>query len=161
MTVLEEVNASAGPDIIIRTLELNCAAWAAPVYICNGFEDQVLTTELGQTHTFIAANIDIALAKRDNKGNQVLAFTVDNTTGEVSNKIDQATDANARVTAVYRTFLESNKSAPAEVPYNLTILSGSLQGLSAQLQCGYFNMIGVAWPRALYTANYVPPLRYV
>ncbi|MNQ58061.1 hypothetical protein D3C85_722500 [compost metagenome] len=161
MTVLEEVNASAGPDIIIRTLELNCSAWDAPVFICNGFEDRLLTDELGVDKLYTAANIDIALARKDNKGNQTLAFAVDNTTGEVSHKADEAIEADARVTAVYRTYLKSNPGAPAEVPYQLTLLSGSIQGLVAQLQCGYFNMIGVSWPRELYTTSFVPALRYI
>ena len=161
MTVLEEVNASAGNDVIIRTLELNCSGWAAPVLIANGFVDRSLTTEDDRLLLFQGANIDIALAKKDNKGNQTLAFSVDNTTGEVSQRVDAAMDARARVTATYRTYLKSNPSSPAEPPYRLTLLSGSLQGVTAQLQCGYFNMIDVQWPRKLYTADYAPSLRYL
>ena len=161
MTILEEVNASAGPDTIIRTLELSCDAWDEPVFICNGFEDQLCTDENGREILFIAANIDIALAKKDNKGNQTLAFAVDNTTGEVSRKADLAIEAQARVNVTYRTFLASNLGAPAEPPYFLNLKSGTLQGIVAQLQCGYFNMIGVAWPRELYTVNYTPALRYI
>lgn len=161
MSTLEEVFASGGTDIIIRTLELTSAAWVEPVFICNGFIDQVLTTEDGRTLTFIAANIDITLPKKNNKGNQVLAFSVDNTTGEVQQKADAALAANARVTAVYRTYLKSNKSAPSEKPYRLTLQSDSIQGNVAQLQCGYFDMIGVAWPRRLYTLQQFPALRYV
>lgn len=161
MSTLEEVFASGGTDIIIRTLELTSAAWDEPVLICNGFIDQVLTTEDGRTLTFIAANIDITLPKKNNKGNQVLAFSVDNTTGEVQQKADAALEANARVTAVYRTYLKSNKSAPSEKPYQLTLQSDSIQGNVAQLQAGYFDMIGVAWPRRLYTLQQFPALRYV
>jgi len=161
--ILAEVNAGANErlDAIIRTLELTCAAWAEPVFICNGFDDVTAETEDGRTVTFIAANIDIALAAKNNKGNQTLAFAVDNTTGEVSKKVDLAIEANARVTAVYRTYLNTNLSAPAEKPYVLTVLGGTLQGQEARLETGYFNMIGVAWPRALYTVNYAPALRYI
>ena len=162
-TILAEVNAGANErtDEIIRTLELTCAAWSEPVFICTGFEDITAVTEDLRTVTFIGANIDIALAAKNNKGNQTLAFAVDNTTGEVSTKVDQAIDVNARVTAIYRTYLSGNLSAPAEKPYVLTLLSGEIQGQEAQLQTGFFNMIGVAWPRALYTVNYVPALRYL
>lgn len=161
MTILEEVNASAGKEVIIRTLELECAAWDDSVNISTGFIDRDLTTEAGQVLTFRGANIDIALAKKDNKGNQTLAFAVDNTTGEVSQRVDISQAARARVSATYRTYLASNTGAPAEPPYRLTLLSGSIQGIVAQLQCGYFNMIDVSWPRALYTAGYAPSLRYV
>lgn len=161
--ILAEVNAGANErtDVIIRTLELTCSAWSEPVLISTGFDDVTAVDESGRTLTFIGANIDIALAAKNNKGNQTLAFAVDNTTGEAARKIDQAIDANARVTAIYRTYLSGNLLAPAEKPYVLTLLSGEIQGQEAQLQTGYFNMIGVAWPRALYTVNYVPALRYL
>lgn len=160
-TILAEVNAGANAalDVILRTLELTSAAWDSSVFICNGFEDIEAITEDGRTVTFIGANIDISLASKNNKGNQTLAFAVDNTTGEASRLIDQAIEANARVTAIYRTYLSGNLSAPAEKPYTLVLISGSLQGQEAQLQTGYFNMIGVAWPRDLYTVNFVPALR--
>lgn len=161
--ILAEVNAGANErlDEIIRTLELTSAAWAESVFLCTGFDDITAVTELGETVTFIGANIDIALAAKNNKGNQTLAFAVDNTTGEASRLIDQAIEANARVTAIYRTYLSGNLLAPAEKPYVLTLLSGEIQGREAQLQTGFFNMIGVAWPRQLYTINFVPALRYV
>lgn len=161
--VLAEVNAGANErlDAIIRTLELTCDAWEEPVFICNGFEDVTAITEDARTVTFIGANIDITLAAKNNKGNQTLAFAVDNTTGEASRLIDQAIDANARVTAIYRTYLNTNLSAPAEKPYVLTLLAGEIVGQEAQLQTGFFNMISVAWPRALYTVNFVPALRYI
>lgn len=161
--ILAEVNAGANErlDAIIRTLELTSSAWDAPVFICNGFDDVTAVTEDARTVTFIAANIDIALAAKNNKGNQTLAFAVDNTTGEASRLIDQAIEANARVTAIYRTYLSTNLSAPAERPYFLTLLSGSVQGQVAQLQTGYYNTIGVAWPRQLYTVNFAPALRYL
>lgn len=161
--ILAEVNAGANErlDAIIRTLELTSPGWSEPVFICNGFDDVTAVDEAGRTITFIAANIDITLAAKNNKGNQTLAFAVDNTTGEVSKRIDQAIAANARVTAIYRTYLNTNFSAPAEKPYVLTVLGGTLQGQEAQLETGYFNLIGVAWPRALYTVNYAPALRYI
>jgi len=161
MSTLEEVFASGGTDIIIRTLELTCATWPEPVLICNGFRDQVLTTEDGRTLTFIAANIDITLPKKNNKGNQSLAFSVDNTTGEVQRKADAALEAHQRVIAVYRTYLKSNKGAPSEKPYRLTVQSDSIQGNVAQITCGYFDLIGVAWPRRLYTLQQFPALRYI
>ncbi|MNE95139.1 hypothetical protein D3C80_1931880 [compost metagenome] len=58
---------------------------------------------------------------------------MDNTTGEVSKRIDQAIAVNARVTAIYRTYLNTNLSAPAEKPYVLTVLGGTLQGQEARL----------------------------
>lgn len=157
---LAEVNASAGPEQRLLTLELISAAWPS-ITICNGFTDRTCTTEDARVLLFEAANLDAQLARRNNKGNQTLAFAVDNSTGEVSNKADDAQEAQARVTAVFRQYLLSNLDAPAEKPYRLTLLSGSIQGIVAQLQMGYFNMIGVAWPRFDYNVNDFPGLRNI
>ena len=81
MTILERVYASGGPEVIIPTVELTCAAWAEPILICAGFEDQVCTTEDARTLTFIAAGIDVALPKKGNSGNQTLTFAIDNVSG--------------------------------------------------------------------------------
>jgi len=162
MATLDEVYASAVQgEVILRTLELTCAAWSEPIAICNGFTDTVCKTEDGRDVLFTAANIDIALAKKNNKGNQTLAFAIDNTSGEAQRKIDLALNSDARVTATYRTYLFSNLTAPAERPYTLTILGGTLRSNEAQLQCGFFDLIGVAWPRDLYTTNFVPGLKYL
>lgn len=83
MTILEQVYASGG-DVIIPTLELTCDAWAEPVLICAGFEDQTCVTEDARTLTFIAAGIDVALPKRSNSGGQTLTFAIDNITAAAS-----------------------------------------------------------------------------
>lgn len=155
---LAEVNASAGPEQRLLTLEISSDAFET-IAICNGFKDRTCVTEDGRTVLFEAANMSVQLARRNNAGNQSLAFAVDNTTGEVSNRVDDSQEAQARVTAVFRQYLVSNLGAPAEKPYRLTLLSGSIQGIVAQIQLGYFNMIGVSWPRALYTVNEFPGLR--
>jgi branched-chain amino acid transport system permease protein len=41
MTIIEQVYASAGPDVIIIALELTCPAWAEPIRICSGFADPI------------------------------------------------------------------------------------------------------------------------
>jgi len=158
---LDEINASGGNIAYIRTLEILCDAWDAPQMVCTGFKDQVLTTEDARTLTFRAINLGISLPSKDNKGNQTLNFVTDNTTGEVSRLVDQATEANARVTVIYRTYLSSNKAAPAEKPYRLTVMGGELQGVVANLECGYFNILMNAYPRRYLTADYAPGLRYI
>lgn len=159
--IIEEVNASGGNVAYIRTLELTCEAWDAPRMVCTGFRDKTLVTEDGRTLLFRAINLSVTLPSKNNKGNQTLAFTTDNTTGEVSELVDLALEANARVTAVYRTYLSDNLSQPAEKPYRLTILGGDLQGVIADLQCGYFNILTTAYPRRYLTPDFAPGLRYI
>lgn len=161
MSILDEINASGGNVAYIRTLELTCEAWPEPVLVSTGFKNPILTTEDGRTLEFRAINLGISLPAKDNKGNQTLNFVTDNTTGEVSRLVDLATEANARVTAIYRTYLSDNPSAPAEKPYRLTVMGGDLQGVVANIQCGYFNILMNAYPRRYLTADYAPGLRYI
>lgn len=159
MTILNQVYASGG-DVIISTLELTCPAWDAPVLICQGYEDQICITEDSRTLTFLASAVDIALPKKGNSAGQTLTFAIDNITGEAQQKIDQALEAESRMTATYRMYLESDKLAPAEPPYRMTILGGSMQGSGIQIQCGFFDLINTKWPRELYTTKFAPGLRY-
>lgn len=159
--IYREAVASGGKEAFVRTLEITCPAWSSPVLICNGFKDRICGTEDGRLVTFEAANIGIALAAKNNKGNQALAFGVDNTTGRVRHLADDALDANARVTAVYRVYLASDLSAPCERPYRMSVDSDSFEQNQATLQCGFFNLIGAGFPRVFYTTNFVPALKYL
>lgn len=159
--IYREAVASGGKEAFVRTLEITCPAWSAPVLICNGFKDRICGTEDGRLLTFIAANIGIALPQKNNKGNQALAFGVDNTTGEVMQRADEALDANARVTATYRVYLASDLSAPCEKPYRMSVDSDSFEQNQAALQCGFFNMTGTSWPRDFYSTLKYPCLKYL
>lgn len=161
MTALETLYASGGQAVIIPTLELFCTPWAAPIYICQGFDDITATTEDGVTATFTAAGFAAALPKRDNSGNQALTFAIDNVTGEAQKLIDQALDARAKIGLVFRIFLSTDFGAPAERPYRMTVLNGFMQGASVQLNAGYFDLINLAWPRRKYTLAFAPCLRYI
>lgn len=159
--IYREAVASGGKEAFIRTLEITCPAWPEPVLICNGFKDRICGTEDGRLLSFTAANVGIALPQKNNKGNQSLAFAIDNTTGEVRHKADQALDENARVTATYRVYLASDTSAPCDRPYRMTVQSDSFESNNANLPCGFFDLIGTAWPRALYTTKFAPALKYL
>lgn len=159
--ILEEVNASGGDVAYIRTLELVCDAWPASKYVCTGYKDQLLGTEDGRILTFQAINLAISLPVKDNKGAQTLNFATDNTTGDVSQLVDLALSNDTRVTAIYRTYLSTNKTAPAERPYRMVVLAGDLEGVIANLQCGFFNILLNAWPRRYLTTDYAPGLRYL
>ncbi|MGL4517071.1 MAG: DUF1833 family protein [Shewanella sp.] len=160
MTILNVIYASGG-DVIIPTLELTCAAWDAPLLLCHGFEDQICTTEDGRTLTFLESAIDVALPAMDSRGAQNLNFAIDNVTGEAQRVIDQALEAEERVILTYREFLASDKSAPAAPPFVFTVLSGRMTGSSVQVTAGFFNAIGTAWPRKLYTTEFAPGVKYL
>lgn len=160
MTILERVFASGGPEVIIPTLEITCAAWDAPILLCNGFEVHTCATEDARTLTFQPAAIAVALPKRDTSGAQKLTFGIDNVTGEAQQLIDQAIDAGELVHLTFRHFLSTDKTAPAEPPLKFVIKGGEMQGGSLRVTAAFFDLINVAWPRNFYTADFAPGLRY-
>lgn len=160
MTILERVFASSGTEVVIPTLEITCTAWAAPLLLCNGFEDQTCTTEDARTLTFTAAAIAVALPKRNTAGTQVLTFAIDNVNGQAQQLVDQALNASARIYLTFRQYLSSDKSAPAETPLKFVVRDGVIEGASLQVNAAFYDAINTAWPRAYYTASFSPGLRY-
>ncbi len=161
MTILERVYASGGPEVAIATLELSCDAWDDSLFLCQGFEDQVFTTEDARTVTFQAAGIDVAIPKRDNSGAQEVGFAIDNVTGEAQQRIDAALDAGAKVFLTLRIFLDTDRSAPAEPPYRMVVKSGKCSAATLEVTAGYYDLINTAWPRDVYTTTFAPGLKYI
>ena len=159
MTILEQVYASGG-DVIIHTLEITCAAWDEPILLCEGFENQSVIDENGRSLTFEAAAFQLAEPERSNRGSQTLDFAVDGVMGEAQQKVDAALEAEERITLIYRKFLASNLTEPAERPYRMTILGGEMNGSTVQLQAGFFDLINRQWPRDAYSTTFSPGLRY-
>jgi hypothetical protein len=160
MKALEIVYASGG-DIRISTLEISCPAWADALYLVQDFEDLVATTESGLTVTFEASAIEVALPARDNSGTQTLTFVIDNVTGEAQRRLDESLAAEARVTIVYREYLASVLSEPAERPYRMTTFGGTMEGPTVQVEAGYYDLINMGWPRDRYTTQFAPGLTYL
>lgn len=159
MAAIEQAYASGG-DVILTTLELTCSAWAEPVRICDGFEDQTVTLETAAPATFTAAGIDVSLPEKSSRGGAVLNFAIDNVTGEAQRLLDEAFAAQSQVDLTLRTYLAGNLSAPEEV-LTLIVRGGTMQGASAQIQAAFFDLINTSWPRNLYTAEFAPGLKYL
>ncbi|KGT87245.1 ArsR family transcriptional regulator [Erwinia typographi] len=159
MTVLNRLYASSGNEIIIETLQINIGDDIH--YLCKGYEDITAMTEAGDTVTFTACAIDIALPARNSDGTQDLQFAISNIDGEVSTAIRNALDKLSSATLKYRNYISTDLTAPASTPYTLAVKSGSWTALQVQIKAGYMNILDTAWPRYRYTLPYYPGLRYI
>jgi hypothetical protein len=160
MTILERVFASGGTEVVIPTLEITCEAWAAPILLCNGYENHTCTTEDNRVLTFVASGIAVALPKKNTSGTQMLMFAIDNVTGEAQRLIDDALEARQRVYITFRHYLSSDLSAPAENPLRLVVREGEMEGGSLRVTAAFFDLINTAWPRRFYTPEFAPGLKY-
>ncbi|WIO41052.1 DUF1833 family protein [Klebsiella electrica] len=159
MTILNRLYASSGPEVIIETLQITIGDDIH--YLCRGYDDITATTENGDTVTFTACAMDIALPARNSDGTQDLQFAIGNIDGTVSTAIRNALDKLSSASLIYRNYLSTDLAAPASVPYTLAIKSGSWTATQAQITAGYMNVLDTAWPRYRYTLNGFPGLRYI
>lgn len=159
MTVLNQLYASGGDEVIIETLEIKVGGQVH--YLCGGFEDVTATLENGQTITFTAGGIDIALPARNADGTQDLRFAIGNIDGTVSNTIRRAQNNFSGATLTYRCYVSEDLSAPSERPFTLKIKSGYWTATEVQITAGYMNILDLAWPRRRYTLTDFPALRHI
>lgn len=159
MTQIKRLYASSGPEVIIETLQITVGSDIH--YLCQGYEDITATTENGDTVTFSACAIDIALPARNADGTQDLKFALCNIDGVVSTAIRYALANKLPAWLTYRSYISTDLVAPAEVPYTLKIKSGSWTATEVQITAGYMNFLDTAWPRNRYTLNNFPALRYM
>lgn len=160
MTILQTVYASAPTsEVIIPTLEIQVPD-GDPIRICQGFEDQLLGVD-GVYQLFEAGSISIALPSKNTTGRQSLTFGVANANGLVQRHVDAALAEGVVVPMIYREYLASDKSAPAHKPYKMVMGGGVLEGMEAQLEASYYDLLNAAWPRERYTAETAPAIKYL
>lgn len=162
MNPLNEYYCSGNSEqVLLQTLEIKSAAWAKPILLCQGFEDQTCTTEDFRVLTFTASGMDVALPKSSGSARQELTFGLDNVSREAQQLLSQAIDAQAEVTLIRRAYLWPNLSAPAEPPSVMTVLGGTFDSTAAQVKAGLLDLLNTAWPRKFYTLDIAPGIRYI
>ena len=159
MTVLNRLYASSGPEVLINTLQINVGNDV--YYLCQGYEDITATDESGNSLTFTACAIDVALPARNTDGTQDLKFAISNVDGIVSTAIRNALNSLNKATVTYREYISTDLSAPSSTPYTMSIKSGQWTSLQVQITAGYMNWLDTAWPRYRYTLPDHPGLRYL
>lgn len=159
--LLERVYASGGPEIIIATLEIYSSAWPEPVLICTGYDDVVAFDENGIERVFEASGFDATRPKVDSSGGQTITFAVNNANGIIQQLTDAAMNAGVQAGAIFREYLSTDLSAPSATPYRMVVTGGKMKGITAEIECGYFDLINTKWPRRKYTLNRYPCLRYI
>lgn len=151
---------ASGGALPINTIEATCSIWAAPILLCDGYDDRVCGTEDARVLAFVAMALEQGLPKQDNSGFQSIILALDNVSGAVQIKLEQAKAANARVTLTCRRYLEGDLTYPAE-RYRMSLLHRQYATTVATLTCGLFDLLGTAFPREQLTPSRAPGLLYI
>src|SRR5690606_8472782 len=149
-----------GGDVILHTVELTSSAWAESIVLVKDFQDHTITTELGVELLAKASGMAVALPKRDTTGAQDLTFALDGVRPEATRLVRQAQEVQAVVQVVYRCYLYSDLSEPAEPPLFLISRRYSAQVDHIEVTAGLFDLIDMRWPRIVYDSNTAPCLEF-
>jgi hypothetical protein len=160
-TILSTVYASAPGNLIYTpTLELISADTTQdPVYLINGYYDQVATLESGQTVTFKACGMTPSLPKQDASGRQSLKFAIDNVFGYARLMIDKALEAGGESFVVYRAYVAPDWSGPQDI-YRLTLAGAELSDGVLTAEAAYQDLLNQLWQRLRYDAEFAPGLKH-
>lgn len=160
MTAVAVWYASAPTDeVAIATIEIQVPG-KDPIRICNGFDDLWLGVD-GTPQFFEAGSLSVALPAKNTTGQQTLRFGIPGVNGIAQRHVDEALEADEVVTMIYRMYLLSDTSAPAERPRVMTVNGGHFEGFEAVFEGSYYDLLNSRWPRDSYTAETAPGLKYL
>lgn len=161
MTILNELRASGGTDALIDVLHFSCDAWVNDVVLCNGYRDLQITTEHGVNLSAVATDMQLSLPTKDATGSQKLRFALGNIRGEVSRLARQAISDSQGIRLIYRSYMSSDLSAPAENPLHMTVTAVTEQAGTVDITAGFFDLIDTQFPRDIYDSEFAPGLKYL
>lgn len=161
MSVLEELYAQGGEDVILSTVVLSCDAWDSPVALVRDYVGHTITTENADVYQAMPCGMSVVLPKRDATGSQQLVFAIDGVAAQSKTLIMQAVSAGRQIELVYRSYLLSDLSQPAEAPHKLLVKSAKITNTKLEVAAGLFALIDMRWPRLVFDSTTAPCLKYV
>lgn len=160
--ILETVHASVTNDIKHHTLEFPHSSFPGGVIRwVQGDEDEILGLENGQQVKFDSMLFGVSLPDRSLRGNQDIQFQVDNVTGDALQLIYGVIRSGKKLPVIYRPYLESNKSYPAEVAIEMTANAFSADKKSVVVTADFHDFVNKLWPVIRYTPENSPGLKHI
>jgi len=156
---LNRLYASGGSEILFNTLQITVGG--QDYWMVENFEDITAVTEEGETVTFQAAAMVVALPARNKDGTQDLQFAISNIDGIVSTAIRNALANLNNGTLIMRQYISTDLSSLSAPPLVFQIKDGYWKSTEVQIRAGFLNILDTAWPRYRYTLPIFPGLRYL
>lgn len=160
--LLQTVHASVTDDIQHHTLELPHASFPGGVIRwVQGFNDETLGLENSEMVLFSAMPFGVSLPDKSMRGNQDLQFQLDNVTGEALKYIRDVLASGEKLPVIYRVYLESSKTVPAQSAIEMTANSFTADLKSVTIVADFHDFVNKQWPRLRYTLDLAPGLKYM
>lgn len=161
MSILQELYAQGGDEVILHTVELSCEAWPEPIVLIRDFVDHTIGTEDYRTLNAAASGMSIALPKRDNTTAQRLTFALDGVRQEATILIRRALAEHKKIRLTYRVYLSSDLNWPAENPHHFEVHAVKASANRVEVTAGLFDLIDMKWPRDVFNSENAPGLRFI
>jgi len=133
MPDLNTVRASAPAGVVIvETLEFLHDDFPAPIRLVNQFSDFDATLEStapenpSEEVTFEASMFDLVLPRAGDAGTETIDITVSNVDQVAADYLQIAMDNPGPITVIYRIYLSTDTSAPAENPPTMLTLESAV-----------------------------------
>lgn len=160
MSKIKQWYASAPTDDYgIPTIEIIIPGYGSLRY-CNGFEDRYFEVD-GVPHLFEASPISVGLPKKDTSGQQTLRFGFQGVEREAQIEIDRALQSLQEIRMIYRYYLNSDITTPAERPRELVVVGGTIDPPNVVFEGSYYDLLNSAWPRDRYTVETAPGIEWM
>jgi len=148
-------------DARLYLMQLDCTAWSEPVRMAVSSRDETVTLPSGEVATFVTSGLTINLPSQELSGVQDLVFGIGGVTADVLEKIDDALEAGAPVTATLLQYTQRHRSAPQKKALTLEVTSVKATDESVQGAARARDVINSAFPRLRYTPQNTPGLKYL
>lgn len=156
----EEALATARRDVVrYETLELTHPSFAAPIYICVGWDSITAKLEDGSTVDFVAVPLDIELPETSDETVPVVTVTLHDVPGDILDQLDASDGDTLRVR--YRPYLSDRLDAGPENNEPLEWDLFNVEETDGNRLVGYASLgdlLNLSFPRETYTLATNPGL---
>lgn len=147
----------------LETLEFSHSS-ITTMYFVRAFYDLTATLESSTEVTFVRSGLGIQLPEKSTDGQQELQIQIDNLSNDVYQTLStiqnsmRSTDEKAIIK--YRSYLESDLSAPAGAVIKLIMTSASVNRRTASIRASWSPFPDASYPRYRYYPTLYPGVKY-
>lgn len=160
MSILSELYAQGGEEVILNTVEFRSPAWSEPIVLVQDYVNHEITTEDGRRLSALASGMSVSLPKRNAQGAQKINFAIDGLSVEDLTRVRMAISHDKPIDFIFRVYVSSDLSYPAEKPYKFVVHSISITRGRVDLTAGLFDFIDMRYPREVFDSDTAPALKF-
>lgn len=159
-TILKTIYASAPDDVYrIQALIIKITP-DNHVRLVSAFVDEQLGVN-GEMLPFEPCGMDIELPAKEEGASQSLKFALAILDDDrVSKLVEETLENGQPIELEYREYLSTDRLYPAAAPIIMTVQGGVFESAQLGIEAAYQDLLNERWPRATYTLELAPGLKY-